>query len=65
MEYINDVALNPDAVEEYCDRVGATEWERHHLLLKVYASYEWSHFIKDVWDFMPTRKFVRPGTFFA
>jgi len=65
MEYINEIKLNREAVEAYCDRVGANDWERHHLLLKVDAAYEWAHFILDVFHFAPLRKFVRPGTFYS
>lgn len=65
MEYINDLnRLSVDDVDAYCDRVSATEWERHHLTLKADAAYEWAHFLRDVYDFTPLRRFVRPGTFY-
>ena len=58
--YINNVSLDRESIEDYCDQVEATEYERHHIMIKFDAAYERADFIKSLGEFGPTQKFIQP-----
>ena len=60
---VNGIDLTKESLEDFCDRVKATDWERIQLQRIFEASYDRAGFLRSVFDFEPTCKYVEPGTF--
>lgn len=59
MKFINNISLEINAVEDYCDLVDASEYEREMIVRIFNACSERADFIKSLREFGPTRKFVQ------
>lgn len=64
MKYINEMKeLSDQSVIDFAIEAGANDYEFMHLERKAAASVDMAQFIREVYEFSPTRKFVEPGTF--
>lgn len=64
MRYVNQMReLSEQEVIDFAIEAGANDYELMHLERKAAASVDMAQFIREVYEFGPTRKFVEPGTF--